>query len=304
MNDAVSVIIPTYNRAAFLPYAIDSALAQALPPLEVIVADDASTDETPHLMQDRYGSNPTVKYLRFSTNQGQYPMTRQVAPSAQGDLVAFLDSDDVWLPGHLESVLRVFASDPDTVAVLTQRGHIDEKGQVLEEIVPETFSGEIADVLFKRIIFHPSRLVVKRDVWLGLPKIPNPRHVDYFNGVSLVHDYGRRVHVLSERTVWMRVHENQSFSDPRPFTDALGEIVDKIFAAFPDLAPYEKQVRAANFFHAAYFLWLGRHWGEAWQSLWQGIRRYPQGIGLKDFWVALSRLVIPPRVRGWIRRQG
>jgi glycosyltransferase involved in cell wall biosynthesis len=103
----VSVIIPTHNRAALLPRAVESARA-AGEGVEVIVADDASTDETPEVCRALAG----VRYLRLEHNSGQ-AAARNAAVSASGsEYVAFLDDDDLRLPGSLDRQLDALERDP------------------------------------------------------------------------------------------------------------------------------------------------------------------------------------------------
>ncbi|MFC7076751.1 glycosyltransferase family 2 protein [Haloarcula halophila] len=95
----VSVVIPTYNRASVLPRAIDSALSQTVSEIEVIVVDDASTDDTEALV-DEYGS--AVTYLSHSENRGGSAARNTGIEAATGEYVAFLDSDDEWHPEKIE----------------------------------------------------------------------------------------------------------------------------------------------------------------------------------------------------------
>lgn len=302
MNPSISVIIPTYNRADFLPFAIDSALAQSWQPLEIIVVDDASTDGTSELISTKYGKNALIRYIRLDKNQGQFVCSDICAKKSLGAFIAFLDSDDIWLTNHLQVAVEEFTKYSETVAVLTQRGRIDVKGTVIQDVVVESLACEISNVLSKRIIFHPSRLVVDKEAWFSLPKNTVARNAgDYFQGVCLVHDYGSRVHIVPERTVWMRTHGNQSFHNARQLKDSLLEAVEAIFTAIPELLPIKTQVQATNLFHAAYFLWLSGDSMEGWLTLWEGIRIYPQGIAMKDFWISLSRLILPRCARRWSR---
>ena len=94
----VSVIIPTHDRAATLARAVDSALAQTHTPLEVIVVDDGSTDGTAALLAS-YGSRIHVV---CQTNAGPSAARNRGAAAAQGGILAFLDSDDRWLPEKIE----------------------------------------------------------------------------------------------------------------------------------------------------------------------------------------------------------
>ncbi len=104
----ISVIIPVWNRASEVCSAIDSALAQTLPPLEVIVVDDGSTDETPEVLA-RFGDR--IRVVRQG-NQGVSAARNAGIAVARGDLVAFLDSDDVWQPRKLELQAARFDADP------------------------------------------------------------------------------------------------------------------------------------------------------------------------------------------------
>ncbi len=99
----VSVIIPTYNRAETLPRAIDSALDQTVEDLEVVVVDDGSTDETSSVLAEY--DDPRVRPVVHATNQGANAARNTGIEHARGTYVAFLDSDDTWLPEKLERQL-------------------------------------------------------------------------------------------------------------------------------------------------------------------------------------------------------
>src|SRR2546423_7727277 len=96
MNVTVSVVVPAYNYARYLPQAIDSALGQTHPPLEVIVVDDGSTDDTPRVL-DAYGDR--IRAVR-QANQGAGAARNAGIAVARGEYVAFLDSDDLWRPDN------------------------------------------------------------------------------------------------------------------------------------------------------------------------------------------------------------
>ncbi len=98
MNPLVSVVIPTFNRAGVVPRAIDSVLGQTYRPVEVVVVDDGSTDDTPQVLQG-YGDAivPVVQ-----ANAGPSAARNRGVRESRGDLVAFLDSDDLWLATKLQ----------------------------------------------------------------------------------------------------------------------------------------------------------------------------------------------------------
>jgi glycosyltransferase involved in cell wall biosynthesis len=104
----VSVIIPTYNSALFLPAAVESLLAQSFRDFEVLVIDDGSTDDTAAVM-GRYG--PPVRYLRQSNAGVAAARNRGIAES-RGRYVAFLDADDTWFAHKLERQLAALREQP------------------------------------------------------------------------------------------------------------------------------------------------------------------------------------------------
>lgn len=95
----VSAVIPTYNRQAHVLRAIDSVLSQTVPVDEIIVVDDGSTDRTAEVIRGRYGSQ--VMVLR-QENAGVSAARNRGIHEARGEWIAFLDSDDVWLPTKLK----------------------------------------------------------------------------------------------------------------------------------------------------------------------------------------------------------
>lgn len=95
----VSVIIPTYNRARYLHRAIQSVLDQRFPDLEIIVVDDASTDDTAQVIEGF--RDPRIRYFRHNTNRREAASRNTGVQNAVGDYIAFLDDDDVWLPDKL-----------------------------------------------------------------------------------------------------------------------------------------------------------------------------------------------------------
>lgn len=107
----VSVILPVYNRAASLAPALDSVLAQAMPPHEVIVVDDGSTDD---IMAALAPYADRIRLIR-QDNAGVAAARNTGLAAATGDWIAFQDSDDLWTPGHLEAVARDLAAAPADV---------------------------------------------------------------------------------------------------------------------------------------------------------------------------------------------
>jgi glycosyltransferase involved in cell wall biosynthesis len=113
----LSVVIPTWNRAGLVVEAVESALGQEGGDLEVIVVDDGSTDGTAEIIEQRFGK--AVKLLRMATRSGVGAARNEGVSQATGDLLAFLDSDDLWLPGKLKAELDILERFPGAEAIIS-----------------------------------------------------------------------------------------------------------------------------------------------------------------------------------------
>jgi glycosyltransferase involved in cell wall biosynthesis len=111
----VSALIPTFNRSAFICRAIDSVLAQTVPVDEIIVVDDGSTDGTAEAIRKQYGSRVTVIEQK---NGGVSVARRRAVEQAQGEWIAFLDSDDEWTSDRNAAFLTAIAELPPKVALV------------------------------------------------------------------------------------------------------------------------------------------------------------------------------------------
>lgn len=116
----ISIIIPTYNDAGTIPQAISSALGQTVSVDEIIVVDDASTDDTEAVV--RAFDDDRIQYVKHDRNQGGSAARNTGLERASGDYIAYLDADDEWLPRKLEKQLDVLESrSDDWVAVHCDR---------------------------------------------------------------------------------------------------------------------------------------------------------------------------------------
>ena len=181
----VSVVMPTYNHAEFIDRSIRSALEQTVPPKEIIVVDDGSTDGTDARVS---AFGPPVRYVRRS-NRGPSSARNVGIRLADGEWIALLDSDDVWIPRKLELQLELVARKPEISVVYgaMQLGVDPDRGLVSEssEMSPpdlmqallfsNCITGSASCVLVRRACFEKVGLFDEQlrwaedwDMWIRL----------------------------------------------------------------------------------------------------------------------------------------
>jgi glycosyltransferase involved in cell wall biosynthesis len=144
MPAAVSVVLPTYNRAWCLARAIESVLRQTYRALELIVVDDGSTDDTPDVVSAF--SDPRIRYIRLARNRGAGAARNVGVRHATGRLLAFQDSDDEWLSANLELHLSTFeACAPEVAVVYSDMHRIHRDGRVRYHRSPTLVPGRLID---------------------------------------------------------------------------------------------------------------------------------------------------------------
>lgn len=173
----VSVIIPTYNRAWCLAEAVDSVLAQELRGFELIVVDDGSTDDTPRLIE---GYGEAIRTLRRE-NHGVSAARNAGIAAARGELIAFLDSDDLWLPGKLRRQVEFFTSHPEALICQTEELWVKNGRRVNPGKRHRKRGGMIFEPSLDLCLVSPSAVMVRRELFerVGLFDESLPACEDY-----------------------------------------------------------------------------------------------------------------------------
>jgi glycosyltransferase involved in cell wall biosynthesis len=159
-SPAVSVIIPTFNRGWCLGQAVDSVLAQAYPDLELIVVDDGSTDATPRLLAG-YGGRLHV--LRCE-HRGVSAARNAGIAAAGAELIAFLDSDDLWLPGKLSRQVAFFTRNPQALICQTEELWVRNGRRVNPGKRHRKRAGIIFEPSLELCLVSPSAVMVRREL--------------------------------------------------------------------------------------------------------------------------------------------
>lgn len=161
---AVSVVIPTYNRAETISRAIDSVLQQTWDDFEIIIVDDGSTDQTEEIVESY--SDDRVVYVQFHSNKGANAARNEGVRHASGELVSFLDSDDEFTENHLQRVIGVLSESPSgiggvyTSQVTLENGekrHVDAAKQKLtdpSDVIRNYPANGFSSFTFRRSVFE------------------------------------------------------------------------------------------------------------------------------------------------------
>ena len=194
----VSIIIPTYNRAHLIGEALESVFAQTYLDYEVIVVDDGSTDDTREVLKS-YGKRIRVVYQE---NQGISAARNRGISVSMGCYIAFLDSDDVWLPEKLERQVSYLDQHP-AVALLYSRmryTYVEKQGR--ERIVPEKAFVTVEELLSESNCIPTSCAVVRKDsldkVGLFDPALPIAEDFDLWLRIGRRYEIGFQDEILGE----------------------------------------------------------------------------------------------------------
>lgn len=178
-SNRVSVVVAAYNMGRFLPEAIRSIQAQTLPVQEIHVVDDGSTDDTPQAIR-AFLSDARVRYHRQS-NMGQAVAKNNGIRACSGDLVAFLDADDLWTPERLEVMLPHFDGVPRVGVVYSNYVFVDEQARYIRSPDRPYHSGRITGRLLIDNFVTGMASIVRRECFdaVGLFDESLPMGIDY-----------------------------------------------------------------------------------------------------------------------------
>jgi glycosyltransferase involved in cell wall biosynthesis len=155
----VSVIIPTYNRAAWVTEAAASVLNQTYRDFELIVVDDGSTDATLEALASFWGQ---IKVLRRQERRGVSAARNLGAAAARGEWLAFLDSDDLWLPDKLARQMNYLRAHPDLLICQTEEIWIRNGVRVNPPQTHRKAAGDIFLLSLERCMVSPSAVMLHR----------------------------------------------------------------------------------------------------------------------------------------------
>lgn len=190
MQPLVTVIIPTYNRGQMLTEALASVMAQTFRDFQVVVVDDGS-DEDLRPVVEPFGS--AARYLRLE--RGGAARARNAGiDTARTDLLAFLDSDDLWLPEHLTQTVAILRGQPDVVLVYHDTLSVDHAGRPVPPLRRRPRpSGSVTEALFAYDFVPTPSVVCRRQTLLQAgcfdPAMVPSEDYDLWLRMSLLGDF-------------------------------------------------------------------------------------------------------------------
>lgn len=250
----VSVIIPSFNNARFLPEAIESILNQSYTDVEIIVVDDGSTDDTQSVLA-RYGDRLVT---HTQTNQGVCVARNQGLEMASGEYVVFLDADDYFLPDKIRDQVDAFLAAPYVQMVHSGWDVVNEDGSLIHHRMPWTRVPRLdleSFLLWKPV--HPAALMFRKDLLVEVggfdSSLSQAEDVDLMLRLLV---RGARVIWLRQATACYRQHGNGAMR--RGIQQALGleKVLDKFFSN-TDLPQRMRRIEARVWFST--YVWLVWH---------------------------------------------
>jgi len=249
MSKLVSIIIPTYNYAQYVREAVDSAVAQTYRPIEIIVVDDGSTDNTREVLSDYIGTNK-INYI-YQDNKGLAGARNTGIRASKGEYVCFLDSDDLINEKKSEVQVKRLEENPECGVAFSDFRYFRDHD--LSNLIPANvkYSGELT---FSKVIRGEYMVVhaalVRRDVFdrVGYFDESLRKCEDYDFWLRVVMN-GIRFFYIDQVQAYYRLHEGQMVEDKTDLFRTYIEVINRY---------KEYDIKTAEIALGKYGLWLGR----------------------------------------------
>jgi len=210
MSELISIITPVYNSEKYIAETIESVLAQTYSDWEMIIVDDCSTDNSKEIIRKYARKDSRIHLIEFEKNSGTGKARDVALQNAKGRFVAFLDSDDMWLPEKLEKQIRFMTGNNYPISFTSYKS-IDENGKDLDRIIQVVKSVNLHQYLKNTIIGYSSSMIDLEQT--GSLKIADIRiRVDTQLWISLLKK-GFIAYGLDEVLMIYRVHKKSISSN-------------------------------------------------------------------------------------------
>jgi len=302
--DRIAVVIPARNAGAFLSQALDSVFAQDVQPAEVVVVDDGSTDDT-RAAAEGYGRGVRCVH---AGGAGSAKARNLGISATRSELIAFLDADDLWVPGKTGRQLALMKAHPDLGLVFSDmRAFEGDRKAETTYFQERGFTGACtASSIFLYDIVSTPTVIMRRNVLTACGGFDETLGVgqdtDLWFRVALNHRFA----AISEPLVLRRFHGSNISRDVRPLAAAVVRIWGRYLAAVSEREPHMRRTLLADyaaklwhhhFLEGCVALHEGRR-SEARSQLLQAIRARPAAAGA---WALLGATFLGDRALRKIR---
>jgi glycosyltransferase involved in cell wall biosynthesis len=292
----ISVIIPTYNSAAFVPQAIESVRQQTYEYFEIIVIDDGSTDHTEAVLQPYLNS---IRYFKKS-NGGPSAARNLGIAKARGEFIAFQDADDLWLPEKLQVQMDYLATHPEIAVVYTDLIQFNHQGQVsfsLTERYGAIPSGYIFEELLVNHAVTLSSVIVRRsciDEVGGFDEsLIGAEDYNFYLRMARRFQFG----FLNQPLVQKRLHTHNLSDNLEQMCEDEIKNLDKIDRMFPDARIPKRRLAARIYTRFGKYYFSQQRFAEARGCFQKAFRLSPPGLATLPLWMLA---LTPDSLRNWL----
>lgn len=242
MDSLISVVIPTYNYANYVRDAVESVLNQSYKEFEIIVVDDGSTDDTKKVLE------PLKKRIRYiyQENKGLPSAYNTGIKSSRGDYVAFLDSDDLWLPKKLELQKKFFDENP-SVGMVICNGYLFNETGIISTFFPVGMMNPLPDDLhgdlFLRNVIPGNTPLIRKQCFdrIGLhdESLTSAEDLDLWIRLTRYFTVG----YVPQPLVKYRKHGNSMSMNLERMCENKIKVLRKNIALFPDILAKKPEIK-------------------------------------------------------------
>ena len=249
MHTLVSIIMPAYNAEKYIAEAIDSVLQQSFSAWELIIIDDCSSDATKNIIVTYQNNDKRIKPIYLSKNGGRPSIAKNFGlKKAIGKYIAFLDSDDIWMPEKLAKQVEAMQQNSNCGLCYTGGFWIDKQGNQIKSFLPRYRSGNLLYKMLERYELNNQSVLITKQALMST--------LGGFNEAIIIgEDYNLFMHIMNtyktcsiqEHLIKYRIHSNAITKKTRRVSDGVLVTIKelKLFQKFPFYAilTYLKAIR-------------------------------------------------------------
>jgi glycosyltransferase involved in cell wall biosynthesis len=303
-NPFFSVIVPTYNRAHLISETIESVLAQTFKDFELIIVDDGSTDNTKEVIKS-YLSDPRVIYI-YQENKERAAARNNGIRNSTGEWIALLDSDDLWLPNHLEVSFNTIKKIKPPALVYSYSYLANDKGNIISKLKTKSFEGYVLEQIIKQ--GHS-----------GFTNSSSSIHKAILNDVGLFNE-DRTLSGSEDTELWIRIaskypfystgtytvklrrHSQQTMINPEHMEKCGNRMYEIIFVN-PDLkiGHLKNIAKAHRYTLFAINYYSSGKMKDARERLYKAVKEDKRILLNRRWWWIWLRTFIPKEIASWLR---